>query len=144
MSFKRLNGYTRASLLRSRVGVLRRTQRTCCLSRSCASVTRTRCCRHWAAASTTSASATRRAVGRRRPSPAACSPRRRRRHRLLPLRPTASSTSATYVRNAIFDIRHTHGIMTSYQEKLKEDTWGLLLCCLGWLKDRIIQFSAFY
>ena len=49
-----------------------------------------------------------------------------------------------HVSDGIFDIHDTHGIMTSYQEKLKEETRGLLVCCLGWLKDCIQQFSAFY
>jgi len=46
-------------------------------------------------------------------------------------------------RNTIFNIYDTHGIITSFQEKLK-DTWGLLVCCLGGSKDCIQQFSVFY
>jgi len=48
------------------------------------------------------------------------------------------------VRNTIFNIHDTRGITTLYQGKPKEDTWGLLVCCLGWSKDCIQQLSAFY
>ena len=48
------------------------------------------------------------------------------------------------VRYTIFNIHDTHGIKTMYQEKLKWETLGLLVCCLGSFKDCIQQVSAFY